>query len=134
MDWQGVADRIETVSDGDGLRIVDYKTATQAPPAAEAAVSLQLGFYLLAARADEVVTELGEPQEAEYWYPMKPSRPDKPIKLDPDRIEEVTARLIATADSLASEDWSPRPNERCDRCRVRILCPEWPEGREAFIR
>ncbi len=134
VDWHGIADRIETASGQDGLRIVDYKTATQPPPAAEAAVSLQLGFYLLAARADEVVAEFGEPREAEFWYPMKTSRPDKPIVLDAARIEEVESRLIATADSLAQEDWTPRPNERCDRCRVRILCPEWPEGREAFVR
>ncbi len=133
IEWHGIADRIETAGAG-RLRIVDYKTGTTTPTQAEAAVSLQLGFYLLAARADPAVTEHGDPAEAEYWYPMKSRAPERPIRFDPDRVVEVEDRLADTAAALASEDWTPRPNLRCDSCRVRLLCPAWPEGREAFVR
>ena len=133
MEWRGIADRIETSGDG-RLRVVDYKTTTRPPPIAEANVSLQLGFYLLAARSDPEVLEYGVPAEAEYWYPMKSAAPGKPVPLDLERIDEVEARLIGISQALESEDWTPRPNSRCPQCAVRILCPEWPEGRDAFVR
>ena len=131
--WRGIADRIETAGAG-RLRIVDYKTGTNPPTQPEAKESLQLGFYLLAAAQDPAVRHHGDPVEAEYWFPMKSSRPDRPIPVDPDRLDEISNRLVATAEAMAAEDWTPRPNQRCKNCSVRLLCPEWPEGREAFVR
>ena len=60
--WLGVIDRIEETPEG--LRIVDYKTSTQAMPKADAAESIQLAFYTTAVRdAGGVVTS------AQLWYP-----------------------------------------------------------------
>src|SRR5690606_28233842 len=45
VDWVGRADRIDRTPVG--LKVVDYKTSKSPPPIKEAALSLQLGYYLL---------------------------------------------------------------------------------------
>ena len=52
--------------------------------------------------------------------------------LDLERMPDVRTLMRAAADGITAEDWSPRPNPRCDRCPVRLVCPAWPEGREAY--
>ncbi len=44
----------------------------------EAAEAMQLGFYLLAAQSDPATTALGEPVEAEFWYPATTDPPRNP--------------------------------------------------------
>ena len=124
--WLGFADRIEELSDG-SLRIVDYKTSKRAAPVSE--LSLQLGFYLLAASEDP---QLGPSvKTAEAWYPLAGDKVT--VRQFPAaELEDVRARLIEIAAGIQSENWVPRPHEGCERCPVRILCPEWPEGQEAF--
>jgi len=60
--WVGVIDRIESTQEG--LRIVDYKTSTTAMTVAEAAESLQLGFYSIALDAGEDRVGIREPEQS----------------------------------------------------------------------
>jgi RecB family exonuclease len=130
VSWVGYADRIET--DGFGLKIVDYKTTRNPPPKADVARSLQLGFYLLAAATDPDLAELGPPQSAEMWFPAKPAKSVITRTFDMATLPDVATRLATIAAGIESEDWPPRPSSGCERCRVRSVCPAWPEGREAF--
>ncbi len=128
--WVGRADRIERLPTG-GLRIVDYKTSKSPLTFEKAKNAIQLGFYMLAAAADPELAGLGPVVEAEFWYP---AAKDKTWRrpFDPARLGEVRETLIAAGEAIQTEDWSPRLGEGCRYCRVRSVCPLWPEGREAF--
>jgi len=128
--WVGFADRIE--SDSFGVKIVDYKTTRNPPSKAEVASSLQLGFYLLAAAADPDLAEFGPPESAEMWFPAKPAKSVITRTFDMEALPNVATRLAAIAAGIQSEQWPPQPSAGCERCRVRSVCPAWPEGREAF--
>lgn len=131
--WTGRVDRIEL--QGSALRIVDFKTGSTVASNAEAAESLQLGFYLLAASHDPALTKLGTPTGAEFWYPYA-SRARKTISrrtFDATNLDEVEVRLAAAADGITSEAWPATPSAACERCPVRIVCPAQPEGAEGFV-
>ncbi len=129
--WRGRADRIEEV-DG-AVRIVDYKTSKSPMGVEEAATSVQLGFYVVAAAADPAIRAHGEPSAAELWYPAQHRRRSLARRrFDPARSGEVLGAIGEAAAGIAAEDWETRPGPRCERCRVRIVCPAWPEGREAY--
>ncbi|MFQ5965992.1 MAG: ATP-dependent helicase [Acidimicrobiia bacterium] len=126
--WLGFADRIEEL-EGGARRVVDYKTSKRVPPVSE--LALQLGFYLLASAADQ---DLGpDVTEAQAWYPLGGKKVTV-RELPTSELPDIRARLVAIADGIRRENWQPRPHEGCERCPVRILCPEWPEGQEAFVR
>lgn len=128
--WIGRADRID--SSADGVTIVDYKTSRQAATAAEAAESLQLGFYVLASLDDESVAGSGTVTGAEFWYPMARTRRTTTRDFDMDRLEDVAARLATAATGITNENWTPAPGTHCNRCPLRTLCPAWPEGGPEF--
>lgn len=129
--WRGQADRVE-IEDGI-IRVVDYKTGTRVPSAADAAVSIQLGFYLMALREDPETAERGRAEQAEFWFPAKLDQKTVAVrKLDPSRLAEVREAMVAAAHGISAEAWPATPNPHCRSCRVRLVCPEWPEGREAF--
>lgn len=131
LPWVGRADRIEEHRPGE-LRVVDYKTSASPPPLKDAARSLQLGFYLLAAAADPDLVRHGTPTAAELWFPLARTKSwRRPFK--PEAADEVVERLEAVAAGILAEDWTPRIGRHCERCAVRIVCDRWPEGREAFI-
>jgi superfamily I DNA/RNA helicase/RecB family exonuclease len=128
--WFGRIDRIERR--GDALHVVDYKTGTSVPPKRDAAVSLQLGLYVLGLRASGDDPVMG----AEFWYPAHRLRDAASVSvrsLDPSRLTEIEEALAAAATGIIGEDWEPRPGGHCERCPVRLVCPEWPEGQEAFL-
>ncbi|MFP5332038.1 MAG: ATP-dependent helicase [Acidimicrobiia bacterium] len=129
VEWLGRADRIERVTDG-SLRIVDYKTSKSIISQPKAATSLQLGFYVLAAQADPELE--GPVGSAELWYPATPQKTMRRT-LDMEQVPEIAGILVGVADAVRQELWEPTPGEVCERCSVRIVCPEWPEGREAFV-
>ncbi len=129
--WVGKADRIERRDDG--LVIVDYKTTRTPLPRADAARSLQLGYYLLAARRDAALSDLAEPVGAELWYPLKMLERGPAIRyFDPAALGEITERMTAVTDGILREDWAPTPGPACRHCAVALVCPARPEGREAF--
>jgi len=131
--WRGRADRIEVHGKPPRLRIVDYKTSRQAVAVRDAAASVQLGFYLLAAAADAELAGWGKPAEAEMWFPAAPTKKVTTRSLDPGRLEEVRERMALAADGIRAERWEPQPGSQCRRCGVRRVCPAWPEGREAYL-
>ena len=131
--WKGRIDRIDREPDG-ALRIVDYKTGMTPPSKKEAARSLQLGFYTLAAAGDEAVSALGQVKGAEFWHPLASAPARRVTPFEPARLEETRARLEEIAGSIAAEDWTPKPGKACRRCGVRLVCPAWPEGQEAYRR
>lgn len=126
VEWLGVIDRVEKTDRG--LRVVDYKTSTSAATKAEAAVSVQLGYYASAYRGDdEPVTS------AEFWYPRTRSKSVTTPALDMSRLGEVQEKMVEVTRAIRSEDWAPRIGRHCDRCSFRLSCPAWPEGRGAFV-
>jgi superfamily I DNA/RNA helicase/RecB family exonuclease len=131
ISWVGRADRIERQQAGQ-LRVIDYKTGSRQPTVPEAAQSLQLGFYLLAAAADPELTEHGRPTEAEFWHPAAGS-PNPVRKFDPANLELVESKLRKIGAGIAAEEWPATPGLHCKYCSVRLICPAWPEGREAYV-
>ena len=127
--WVGRADRIEA-RDG-GLAVIDYKTSKNPMTKADAQSSLQLGFYVLAAREDAGLGAIGLVDQAELWYPLARSGITV-LPFDPTELDGVGARMTGVAEGIGSEDWEPRPNDDCPRCPVRFVCQARPEGKEAF--
>ena len=129
--WLGRADRIERHQAGQ-LRVIDYKTGSRQPTLAEASESLQLGFYLLAAAADPELSAQGRPTEAEFWHPAAPGT--NPVrKFDPNNLELVESKLRTIGAGISAEAFPATPGVHCGYCSVRLICPAWPEGREAFV-
>jgi superfamily I DNA/RNA helicase len=131
--WRGRADRIEvTPGATPQVQVIDYKTSTNAPSVEEAATSVQLGFYVLAASADPVIAGLGDMGPAEFWYPAIKTKRVTRRSFDFARMSEVKESMRAAEVGIRSENWNPVPGDYCRSCPVRLVCPEWPEGREAF--
>jgi superfamily I DNA/RNA helicase len=129
--WQGRADRIERTDDG--FLVIDYKTGSTAVSKDEAAESLQLGFYVEAAKQDPGLGIGDDKIGAELWYPGVGPRKTTVRIFQTFKLPEVVERLSHIAGSIAAEDWTPVIGPGCERCPVRPLCPAWPEGREAFV-
>ena len=124
--WRGRIDRTEHRPDGD--HIVDYKTSAYPMSKADAAVSLQLGFYVLASGGPDAGIA-----GAELWYPAKDNKKTLATRpFDMANLGEVRTRLEAVTEGVEAERWDPVPGDHCGRCSVRLVCPAWPEGREAF--
>jgi superfamily I DNA/RNA helicase/RecB family exonuclease len=130
--WRGRIDRIE--KDSAGVRIVDYKTSKNPAQLAEAAESLQLGFYALAVGADAELARYGEPVAAEFWYPLSPAKKKLTTRaLDMQNLPSLGQRLIALGEAIAAENWDPAPGEWCERCPFASSCPVQAEGGDQFV-
>ncbi|KAA3637258.1 MAG: ATP-dependent helicase [Armatimonadetes bacterium] len=132
--WKGTVDRIERI--GDALKIVDYKTSKSVPTVAEAAASLQLGFYVLATAADPELATIGTVRGAEFWFPAPEPSKDaiKTRSFDMTNLDAVRERLETIAHAVHDEDFPATPNSDCHRCDFLSVCPAQKEGREAFAR
>ncbi len=128
--WRGRADRVE-ISNG-AVRIVDYKTGATPYRGEDAAVSVQLGFYVLAAAANPEIASLGTIDAAEFWFPAASTKGVAIRRLNIERLAEVAELMHQAASGIQAEDWTPNPGSHCRTCGVRRVCPEWPEGREAY--
>ena len=129
--WIGRADRIER-RDG-SVAVVDYKTGAVITNE-DAATSLQLGFYVIAAREDPEVASEGLVSEAEMWFPMRALKRSIATRaLDVSHLDQIENRMTAVAHGISNEDWTPTPGALCLRCPVRLACPAVPEGKEAFV-
>lgn len=131
--WRGRIDRIDRNPDGT-LRVVDYKTGKSAPTIEEARNSLQLGFYYLASNADPAIAKHGPVTGAEFWFPHTSARNVTVRSFGPDLEAETRRRLEEIARLIHEEDWKPRPGPACKNCDVRLVCPAWAEGQEAYRR
>jgi RecB family exonuclease len=129
--WRGRIDRIER--DAAGVRIVDYKTSKTPVQLTEAAESLQLGFYALAAGADAELGKHGEPVAAEFWYPLVAAQKSLTTRaLDMHNLPALGQRLIELGEAIAAESWDPAPGDWCERCPFASSCPARPEGGDQF--
>jgi RecB family exonuclease len=123
VEWSGRIDRIEQREDGPW--VVDYKTGTSLPSLADAAESIQLGFYVSAVDAPEVAG-------AEMWFPAARQVSIPRRKFDMSRLPDVEEAMRSAQQGIADERWDPEPGPHCERCSHRTLCPAWPEGAEAY--
>lgn len=125
--WVGKIDRVEEA--GGVLRVVDYKTSTRAQPREDAAESVQLAFYALAA-----ATEFDAPvADAQFWYPRTSTKSITTRSLDTGRLDEIKEKMRDITTSIRDEDWRPMAGDHCTRCAFRLSCPAWAEGRGAFL-
>lgn len=140
--WRGRIDRIHRTPNGAAL--IDYKASKNPPAKKEAEASLQLGFYRLAARRDPTVAQLlsetssvfSAPElSATFWHPLTFGDRNESravLEFDPGQDNEVRQSLEEAAAGVLAEEWEPQPGAHCGRCEVRIACPAWPQGREAY--
>lgn len=132
--WRGLVDAVIDLGDG-RTQIVDYKTGSSVATKAEAAESIQLGLYLLAAAHDPVLSAIGTPVAADYWYlyDAVTRRSLTTRSFDLANVAAIIERLEQIAAGIAADDWRPAPGEHCVRCPVRRACPAMPEGAEGFV-
>jgi len=130
VQWTGRADRIDVSPVG--LTVVDYKTSKTPTTGAEAAQSLQLGFYALAAQRTPEVAARGNVIGAEFWYPMAKGKKVSTREFAIENLSDVEDRLTAIGAGIKGENWEPTPGPHCDKCGLRPLCPAWAEGGAGF--
>ncbi len=132
--WRGKVDRIER--SGDELTVIDYKTSGTAMKVVDAASSLQLGYYVLAAKGDASIASMGTITDAAFWYPSpKPNKYSIVTRtFDMSNLEEVRDRLIEIARAVHTEEFDPKVGAYCGRCDFQMVCPAQKAGTEAFAR
>ncbi len=131
--WRGQIDRVERRNDQ--VWIVDYKTSRTPIPQDDAAASIQLGFYVLAAQHDPEVSRHGPIGGAELWYPACPQRrqPFATRSFDMGNLPLVQEAMAGLAADVEAERWEPVPGDACRNCSVRSSCPAVPEGQEPYL-
>lgn len=129
---RGRIDRLDRKNKGRTVVLTDYKTAKWAPSYTEAQSSLQLAIYHLAAREDPGLAGLGEPALARLVYPGSFRRDGsyQVLTQNAEEAEKVIARIPQIVASVKQEDFRPNPHANCHFCRMRPLCPLFPDGRE----
>ncbi len=140
LDFHGhtIRGRIDRVARGArGLVLSDYKTGRNAIPWQEAKESLQLAIYYRAAQTYDDLSKHGEPRLMQLIYPGI-EQTDKETgsitcakrRQFPDEAEAALGRLQDILEAAVDERFAPSPEADCRWCRMKPLCPRWPEGRE----
>jgi superfamily I DNA/RNA helicase/RecB family exonuclease len=138
VDGHTIRGRIDRISKNRaGLVLTDYKTSKSAVSYDEARESLQLAIYYRAAQVYDDLKVHGAPAVMELVYPgiEKRDRDDGHAYADrrtqrPKDSEEALKALRTYLDEATSEKFSPSPEADCRWCRMKILCPRWPEGKD----
>jgi len=129
---RGRIDRVDPGPDG-GIVLLDYKTARYPASDEEAARSLQLAIYYLAALRDPELAALGHPVEMQLVYPARVQH-GRFTRVSqhpgPDYATQVERRLLALLDGAAAESFDPDPHADCRMCAFKPICPMWPQGEE----
>jgi superfamily I DNA/RNA helicase/RecB family exonuclease len=129
---RGRIDRVDRDPDG-GIVLLDYKTARTPASEEDAARSLQLAIYYLAALRDPELAALGVPAEMQLVYPAR-ARQGRFTRVSqrpgPDQAAEVERRLVALLEGAATEAFDPNPHADCRRCPFKPICPMWPQGED----
>ena len=126
----GFIDRVDRVGgdDGDGIRIVDYKTGRNELRPDAMADDLRLAVYHLAATLDPELVAFGPPRRLQLLYLRTMHRFAQPI------VEGHAAatedRVLAAAAAIRAEQFEPSVDASCRTCPFHRLCPLQPEGRE----
>ena len=128
---RGRIDRIDRV--GDGIALLDYKTGRSPATEEQAASSLQLAIYYIAALRDPELAALGPPVEMQLVYPAR-ARQGRFTRVSqrpgPDQAERVEQHLLALLDGAAAEAFDPNPHADCRFCQFKPICPMWPQGED----
>lgn len=129
---RGRIDRIDRKNKNRAVTLTDYKTAKWAPSYREAQSSLQLAIYHLAAKTDPNLKELGEPLMARLVYPGATGRDGthQVLVQTAEEADGVLKKLPEIIGSVLEEDFRPRPDADCFFCKMKLLCPLYPDGRE----
>lgn len=128
--WFGRADRIEATEEG--VSIVDYKTGGEVS-IPEAAESIQLGYYAMAAAEEPEITKHGNVVGAEFWYPKKLKKHAITTRqFDMDNLGLVRDTMVEITASIRAEEFPPTPSDKCSKCHVELVCPARPAGKRAF--
>jgi superfamily I DNA/RNA helicase/RecB family exonuclease len=133
---RGRIDRMDLKNKGKAVILTDYKTAKWAPSYLEAQSSMQLAIYHLAAKMDEELRkEVGEPQLARLVYPGAYSRDGsrQVLTQNAEQAEKVIAKLPEIVNAVREEDFRPSPHADCHFCKMRPLCPLYPDGQEVGV-
>jgi len=123
----GRIDRVDRADDGVGLRVLDYKTGKREPRPGDMADDLQLAVYHLAAVRDPELAALGPPTQLQLRYLRTMHRFDQAVTEDHE--ERTEARVLAVADRILAEDFTPSVDAMCRNCSYHRLCPLQPPGR-----
>ncbi|MEY2476378.1 MAG: hypothetical protein QOG87_1693 [Actinomycetota bacterium] len=124
----GRIDRVDRADDGDGIRVVDYKTGRRMVRVEDMPDDLQLATYHLAATLDPDMAGWGPPTQLRLLYLRRMEAREQEIR--PDHAAVTQARILATAERIVAESFDPSVDADCDHCDFHRLCPLWPEGRE----
>ena len=132
---RGRIDRMDLKNKGKAVILTDYKTAKWAPSYVEAQSSLQLAIYHLAAKMDQNLKDLGEPQLARLVYPGAYSRDGshQVLTQNAEQAEKVIEKLPDIISAVQNEDFRPSPGADCHFCKMRPLCPLYPDGQEVGV-
>lgn len=128
----GRVDRVEADADG-RLRVVDYKTGSQAPRDKDLPEHPQLGTYQVAV-VEGGFRDLGTESGGAAIAYLGKNGTSKNLVRGQEPLGEVedpgwARRLVEeTADGMAAATFSARPNDSCPRCPVRSSCPVHDEG------
>lgn len=128
---RGRIDRVDRA--GDGIALLDYKTSRIPATEAEAARSLQLAIYYLAAVRDPQLAALGRPVQLQLVYPARErlGRFTRVVREpEPGHADQVEQRLLPLLDGAAAERFDPNPHADCRFCPFKPICPLWPQGED----
>ncbi|MDQ2826370.1 MAG: PD-(D/E)XK nuclease family protein, partial [Actinomycetota bacterium] len=128
----GFIDRVDRAADGEGIRIVDYKTGRREPRVDAMPDDLQLAIYHLAAGRDPDLASFGPPRQLRLLYLRSMRAYEQPVVVD--HAAATEARVAAAADDIRAERFEPSVDASCRNCSFHRLCPLQPEGREVGAR
>jgi len=128
---RGAIDRIDRSADGEGTRIVDYKTGKHPPRADAMPDDIQLAVYHLAATRDPDLAALGPPRHLQLLYVRTMKAYEQPIPAG--HAEATEARILAVAEHIRQERFEPSVDASCRNCSFHRLCPLQPQGREVGL-
>jgi len=133
----GRIDRLEPDPDGQGVKVVDYKTGVHLPTKAQAAANPQLGLYQLMVASGGVQSLGLEPPEvtgaelvclaADGAKAKQFDQPSPDAWDSPDWVMELLERCHAHATSTKQLAIS---NDNCHHCPVTGCCPAQPAGEQ----
>lgn len=124
----GAIDRIDRADDGEGIRIVDYKTGKKEPRPDELPDNLQLAVYHLAASRDPELAALGPPTQLRLLFLRTMNVYEQEVR--PDHAATTEARVLDAARRILAENFEPSVEANCRNCDFHRLCPLQPEGRQ----
>ncbi|MBM3690502.1 MAG: ATP-dependent helicase [Actinobacteria bacterium] len=115
----------------DELEIVDFKTGSSKPSAADLQTHPQLGIYQLAAQSDTFLNPDQLPVVAQLLQIRLRNTKDEVTQQNAPQLNDdqwLIDEINQTKAHLFQEDLPARPGQQCRNCKVRTVCPAVPEG------